>query len=281
MQDTMRSMQTHPTAPTTPATPAVPAAPNAPANDATGRLMEKFLKIQPLTFAGISKDSLLPVKWIKEMEKAFEFLGCNEEQKISCARYKLQQEVEAWWQITKPILAAAHSVLTWEIFKEAFFGNYFPTSVRKKKEIELMELVQGPRSMLKYQQKFEELFFFTPPHLNTDEAKAQKFKDGLRPFLATVMITYKAQGYLEVVQMAKRIEDKQRDTYLTNMGSSKRSVPFADKEYSKFPQPVYYSSASSQLQKGAIESSAPKPVYANPNIKAIEVPTSVASQEAK
>ncbi|XP_043705332.1 uncharacterized protein LOC122655180 [Telopea speciosissima] len=199
MQDTMWSMQIPPTTPATPVPPAVPAAPNAPANDATGRLMERFLKIQLLTFTGISRDSLLPVKWIKEMEKAFEFLGCNEEQKISYARYKLQQEAEAWWQITKPILAAAQPVLTWEIFKEAFFGNYFPTSVRKKKEVELMELVQGPRSVLEYQQKFEELFFFAPPHLNTNEAKPQKFEDGLRPSLATVMITYKTQGYSEVV----------------------------------------------------------------------------------
>ncbi|XP_043720970.1 uncharacterized protein LOC122668475 [Telopea speciosissima] len=296
LQTPMRTMLAPPTAPTTLATSAVPNAqatpaarvppmghliPDAPTNDATGRLMERFLKIQPLTFAGISKDSLLPVKWVKEMEKAFDFLGCNEEQKISCVRYKLQQKAEAWWQITKPILATAHPVLTWEIFKEAFFGNYFPTSTRKKKEVQLMELIQGLKSVLEYQQKFKELFFFAPPHLNTDEAKALKFEDGLRPSLATVMITHKAQGYSEVVQLAKRIEDKQRDTYLTNLGSGKRSVPFADREYCKILKLVYHSSASSQPQRGATESLTPKPMYANPNIKAIEAPTNVASQEAK
>ncbi|XP_043687569.1 uncharacterized protein LOC122638785 [Telopea speciosissima] len=108
----------------------------------------------------------------EEMEKAFKFLGCNDEQKLICAGYKLQYEAKAWWETTRPILEAAHPVLTWEIFKQAFFGNYFSTSVRKRKEVELAELTQGPKSVLEYQQKFEELFFFAPPHLNNDEAKS-------------------------------------------------------------------------------------------------------------
>ncbi|XP_043710481.1 uncharacterized protein LOC122659436 [Telopea speciosissima] len=164
-----------------PAATASPPPPVAPPNDTDGHMMERFLKMQPLCFAGITKDTLLPVKWVKEMEKAFEFLGYNEQQKLTCARYKLQYEAEAWWETTKPILQAAHPVLTWDIFKQAFFGNYFPTSVKKRKEVELDELTQGPKSVLQYQQKFEELFFFAPPHMGTDEAKAQKFEDGLRP----------------------------------------------------------------------------------------------------
>ncbi|XP_043710198.1 uncharacterized protein LOC122659114 [Telopea speciosissima] len=179
-QAAIRSIQTSQAAPATPAAPAVPPPP-APQQDTEGRMMERFLKMQPLTFAGTSKDNLLPVKWVKEMEKAFKFLGCNDQQKLICARYKLQYEAEAWWETTKPILQAEHAVLTWDIFKQAFFGNYFPTSVKKRKEIELAELVQGSKSVLEYQQKFEELFFFAPPHMGTDEAKAQKFEDGLRP----------------------------------------------------------------------------------------------------
>ncbi|XP_043714526.1 uncharacterized protein LOC122662885 [Telopea speciosissima] len=215
------------------------------------------------------------------MEKAFKFLGCTEEQKLTCAGYELQSEAEAWWETNRPILEAAHPVLTWEIFKQAFFGNYFPTSVRKKKEIELAELTQGPRSVLEYQQKFEELFFFAPPHLNTDEAKAQKFEDGLRPQIASIMTTRTTQGYSEVVQLAKRVEDKQRDAYQVNQGLGKRSVPFGDREYKKFSKPSYYSSAPSQSQKSDSKSSAPRPVYANPTIRAIEASIPAANQEAK
>ncbi|XP_043717654.1 uncharacterized protein LOC122665565 [Telopea speciosissima] len=162
----MRTMQAPPVAPTAPAAPILAIAPVVLANDANGRLMERFLKIQPLTFAGISKEPLQLVKWAKEMENAFEFFGCIEEQKVTHARYKVQHEAEVWWQITKPILAVAHPNLTWEIFKEAFFGIYFLSSVKKKKEIELAELTQGPKLVLEYQQKFEELFFCAlPPSL--------------------------------------------------------------------------------------------------------------------
>ncbi|XP_043725597.1 uncharacterized protein LOC122672163 [Telopea speciosissima] len=126
---------------------ATPPPPVAPSNDTDGRMMERFLKMQPLCFVGITKDTLLPVNWVKEMEKAFEFLGCNEQQKLTCTRYKHQYEAEAWWETIKPILQAAHPVLTWDIFKQAFFGNYFPTSVKKRKEVELAELTQGPKSV--------------------------------------------------------------------------------------------------------------------------------------
>ncbi|XP_043721170.1 uncharacterized protein LOC122668700 [Telopea speciosissima] len=278
-QAAIRSIQTSQAAPATPAAPAVPPPP-APQQDTEGRMMERFLKMQPLTFAGISKDTLLPVKWVKEMEKAFEFLGCNDQQKLICARYKLQYEAEAWWETTKPILQAAHLVLTWDIFKQAFFGNYFPTSVRKRKEIELAELVQGSKSVLEYQQKFEELFFFAPLHLGTDEAKAQKFEDGLRPQIASIMATRPTQGYSETVQTAKRVEDKQRDAYHVSQSSGKRATPFPDRGFNKYSRFSESSAVSSLPQRSESETSVTRPVYANPSTKVSDststAPSSVA-----
>ncbi|XP_043692983.1 uncharacterized protein LOC122643428 [Telopea speciosissima] len=233
--------------------------------------------MQPLTFAGISRDILLPVKWVKEMEKAFKFLGCNEEQKLICAGYKLQYEAEAWWETTRPILEAAHPVITWDIFKQAFFVNYFPTSVRKKKEIELAKLTQGPKSVLEYQQKYVELFFFAPPHLSDDEAKAQKFEDGLRPQIASIMATRPTQGYSETLQTAKKIEDKQRDAYHVSQSSGKRAAPFFDRGFSKFSKSFGSSVALAFPQKSQSKSTVSGPVYANPSTKATDAaaPTSV------
>ncbi|XP_043704860.1 uncharacterized protein LOC122654710 [Telopea speciosissima] len=233
------------------AVPAAPAVPPPPVqqHDTEGCMMERFLKMQPLTFAGISRDILLPVKWVKEMKKALKFLGCNEKQKLICAGYKLQYEAEAWWETTRPILEVAHPVITWDIFKQAFFANYFPTSVRKKKEIELAELTQGPKSVLEYQQKFEELFFFAPPYLSDDEAKAQKFEDGLRPQIVSIMATRPTQGYSETVQTAKKIEDKQRDAYHVSQSSGKRAAPFFDRGFSKFSKSSGSSAAPALPQK--------------------------------
>ncbi|XP_042481876.1 uncharacterized protein LOC122062355 [Macadamia integrifolia] len=61
-----------------------------------------------------------------------------------------------------------------------------------------MALVQGPRSMLEYQQQFEALYYFAPEHMNTDRAKAKKFIKGLRSSIGAI---------------AKSIEDKQREGY--------------------------------------------------------------------
>ncbi|XP_043694162.1 uncharacterized protein LOC122644853 [Telopea speciosissima] len=243
--------------------------------------MERFLKMQPLTFAGISKDTLLPVKWVKEMEKAFNFLGCNEQQKLTCAGYKLQYTAEAWWETTKPILQAVHPILTWDIFKQAFFGNYFPTSVKKRKEIELAELIQGSKSVLEYQQKFEELFFFAPPHMGTDEAKAQKFEDGLRPQIASIMATRPTQGYSETVQTAKKIEDKQRDAYHISQSSGKRATPFPDRGFNKFSKSSGPSAVSSLPQRSESEASVTKPVYANPSTKATDATAPSGAAEYK
>ncbi|XP_043710436.1 uncharacterized protein LOC122659390 [Telopea speciosissima] len=243
--------------------------------------MERFLKIQPLTFAGISRDTLQPVTWVKEMEKAFKFLGCTDEQKLICAGYKLQYEAEASWETTRPILEAAHPILTWEIFKQAFFANYFPTSVRKKKEIELVELPQGPKSVLEYQQKFEELFFFAPPHLNNDEPKAQKFEDGLRPQIASIMSTRTNQGYSETVQLAKRVEDKQRNAYHMSQASDKRATPFFDRGFSKFTRSSGPSTAPALPQRSESESSVSRPVYANPTTKAADAAAPVSTADFK
>ncbi|XP_043710279.1 uncharacterized protein LOC122659207 [Telopea speciosissima] len=217
--------------------------------------MERFLKIQPLTFGGVAKGALQPMRWVKEMEKAFEFLGCTEAQKLQCARYKLQHEAEAWWQTTKPILADAHPELTWELFKEEFFKNYFPSSVRRRKEVEFTELSQGPKSILEYQQMFEELFFFAPEHLKTDKAKARKFEDGLRPSIGHVMVAHKAQSYSEVVQTAKEIEDKQRENFAGQRGTGKRTMPFSDRKYNKFSRTPHYKSSSSQYRRKGARSS--------------------------
>ncbi|XP_043725753.1 uncharacterized protein LOC122672326 [Telopea speciosissima] len=254
-----------------PAAPAIPP-PCTHQNDTEGRMMERFLKMLPLTFAGINKDTLLPVKWVKEMEKAFNFLSCNEQQKLTCAGYRLQYEAEAWWETTKPILQAAHPVLTWEIFKQAFFGNYFPTSVKRKKEVELAELTQGPKSVLEYQQKFEELFFFAP-HMGTDEAKAQKFEDGLRPQIASIMATIPTQGYSETVQTAKKVEDKQRDAYHVGQSTGKRAAPYYDRGFSKFSKPSGSTASPSFPQRTQSESTVSGLVYANPNTKVTDVVT--------
>ncbi|XP_042485925.1 uncharacterized protein LOC122066176 [Macadamia integrifolia] len=161
----------------------------------------------------------------------------TEEQKLMCADYQLKNEANAWWKSTKPILVALQPNLTWEHFKVEFYNNYFPDSMRERKEIEFMELKQGSNSVLEYQQDFEKLFFFAPEHLKGDQAKVKRFEKGLRPTIGAMLVAQYLHNYAQVVQATKSIEDKQRENYHTIQG--KRTVA-----PSRFGKGTYSSAAS-------------------------------------
>ncbi|XP_042510891.1 uncharacterized protein LOC122086222 [Macadamia integrifolia] len=105
----------------------------------TSKLLENFQKYRPPYFSGVTYDPLAPTKWIG-VEKAFSVLGYNDEQKILCATYRLQNEAYALWNATRPILSATYPQPILDQFVEVFYGNYFPISVRDRKESELMAL---------------------------------------------------------------------------------------------------------------------------------------------
>ncbi|XP_043716302.1 uncharacterized protein LOC122664520 [Telopea speciosissima] len=173
------------------------------------KLTERFQKLNPSTFTKATTDLLYPAQWIRDMEGIFEVLRCTDEDKIRCAAFQFRGEVNSWWQSTKDNFRQLYPNPTWDQFTETFQGNYFPQSFRDQKEIEFMSLTQGPKSVLEYQQIFEELFYFAPKHMKPDGVKARKFEKGLRPSIISSKVLHNLPSYAEVVQAAKVIEDKQ------------------------------------------------------------------------
>ncbi|XP_043687664.1 uncharacterized protein LOC122638879 [Telopea speciosissima] len=110
------------------------------------------------------------------MEKTFTMIDCTKDCKIRCAVYMLKGETDDWLRLTEPNLVVTHPNLTWEQVKEAFFENYFPESYCERKAAEFIDVTQGSKSVLKYQQKFEELFHFAPIHLKDDVEKGKRFE---------------------------------------------------------------------------------------------------------
>ncbi|XP_042474827.1 uncharacterized protein LOC122056927 [Macadamia integrifolia] len=216
------------------------------------KVMETFQKFRPPYFCGITQDPLAPTKWVEGMEKAFKVMTLTEEQKLMCADYRLQNEANAWWKSTEPILVALQPNLTWEHFKMAFYNNYFPDSVRERKETEFMELKQGSNSVLEYQQDFEKLFFFAPENFKGDQAKAKRFEKGLKPTIGAVLVAQYLHSYAQVVQAAKSIEDKQKENYHAIQG--KRIVA-----PSRFGKGTYSSAASGQYKRPETGQAPPPP----------------------
>ncbi|XP_043717697.1 uncharacterized protein LOC122665607 [Telopea speciosissima] len=133
--------------------------------------------------------------WISASKKAFNVLKCTDVQKLICAGYELQNEAEAWWKATKPNLKTAHLNPIWEQFKEVFFKNYFPESFRERKEAEFSALVQGSKSVLDYQQRFEDLYHFSPEHPKGEVSKTKKFEKGLKPEIGSVLSVMDIRDY--------------------------------------------------------------------------------------
>ncbi|XP_043705407.1 uncharacterized protein LOC122655266 [Telopea speciosissima] len=151
--------------------------------------------------------------WIRDLERIFEVLQCNDTDKIRCATYQLQGHADAWWHSSKEHFLAKYPNATWAQFTEAFLENYFPRNIREKKEVEFMSLNQGSKSVLEYQQAFEEHFYFALEHMKAEGVKARRFERGLRASLSTSVVLHKYPTYAKVVQTAKMIEDQQRENH--------------------------------------------------------------------
>ena len=74
------------------------------------------------------------------MEKVFSVLAYTNHQKVAFATYMLEAEAEFWWNSLKWLIEESQTNISWEVFKDAFYQKYFPTSVQNAKELEFMQL---------------------------------------------------------------------------------------------------------------------------------------------
>ncbi|RVW27201.1 Transposon Tf2-2 polyprotein [Vitis vinifera] len=131
---------------------------------------DDFKKLGPPYFSGAT-DPTEAEAWILKMEKFFGVIDCSEEQKASYAAFMLDKEADHWWRMTRRLLED-QGPITWRQFREAFYKKYFPDSVRRQKLIA------------------------------TEEEKALKFQDGLKPYLKNKISILKLGVYSEVVDRA-------------------------------------------------------------------------------
>ncbi|KAJ4982228.1 hypothetical protein NE237_033065 [Protea cynaroides] len=142
------------------------------------RLVERFLKMKPKEFNGKPSDPLWPAHWIDEMERNFLMMTITEEEKVLCATFMLKGDAHHWWKSTRTYLLTKHALLTWAIYKEAFFEKYFPRSFKDSMEKEFLSLYQGQMSVDAYQQRYEELYFFAPLSMQEEDTKTRRFVTG-------------------------------------------------------------------------------------------------------
>lgn len=150
-------------------------------------------------------DPVVANTWIKEMEKAFELVQLGEDQKTVYASYFLKGDVIFWWETVQAL--EGNRIVTWNRFKELFLEKYFPKYMQTQMELKFLELKQGNMSVLEYEKKFTELSRFVNKYVHTDEEKAQRFQQGLEPWIRSRVSMFEINNYSGVVQKAAIIEN--------------------------------------------------------------------------
>ena len=181
---------------------------------------KSFQAVNPPEFKGTS-DPVVAQAWLKEMEKAFDLVGVEDDQKCKFASYYLKSEANYWWESVEPLEEVEG--LTWDRFKELFLEKYFPRYMQSQMELKFFELRQENSSVMEYERKFTELARFVPEYVNTNEKRAKRFQQGLRPWIRSKVAVFELSTYVVVVQKAMIIEGES-EQYNKERDSKKRKA---------------------------------------------------------
>ena len=144
---------------------------------------------------------------MRSLEKIFEFLECTDREKLICMPHQLIGEADRWWEeLRKTMTEEQYQDFTWANFKEELFERYIPLSFRLKKESEFRNLRQGKMSVTEYERKFCELARYAAAHVDTDERKARRLRDGLRPEIRTALASHGKLIYKDMLHRAMEVE---------------------------------------------------------------------------
>ena len=90
-----------------------------------------------------------------------------------------------------------------------FLDEYFLVVERRKKKQEFHDLKQKMMSVSQYVAKFNALARFAPGMVSTETERMDKFEEGLRPGLQSMMAAHPYKTYAKMVDGAKRAESQE------------------------------------------------------------------------
>ncbi|KAL5553334.1 hypothetical protein UlMin_040735 [Ulmus minor] len=172
-------------------------------------IFSEFKRLTLPTFEG-AIDPLKTEKWVTEMDKTFLVVRCTDAEKVDYAAYMLQEDAYDWWRMVKRQHENDTETFTWEMFKNEFFNQYFPKSVRREKEREFSKLEQGNKSVAEYEATFARLAKFAPDLVATEESRFKCFEEELRASIRQAVVPFEIATYSGVVNKVLLVERAQR-----------------------------------------------------------------------
>jgi hypothetical protein len=136
-----------------------------------------FLATHPLEFAETT-DLLKANHWLQLTECKFGLLHCFELQKTLFTTQQLYGSTSVWWATYTATLQDNHQV-SWNEFCKVFRKHHISAGIIRRKLLEFLHLKQGTDSVNEYIKKFNYLQQYGGYHVDTDERKANLFRNEL------------------------------------------------------------------------------------------------------
>jgi hypothetical protein len=108
--------------------------------------------------------------WLKTVEKKFQVVQCNNQERMLLASHQLVGPTADWWYA----YIEAHEepdTINWNEFKMAFCPHCVPQGAIKLKKKEFQDLKQGSTTVSEYVTRFTQLSRYAPNDVDTDEKK--------------------------------------------------------------------------------------------------------------
>jgi hypothetical protein len=166
------------------------------------------MKFKPPTFSG-STDPIVAENWIKAMERIFRIIQkkVSEEDKVNLATYMLENESMHWWETVQDRLGAGKGI-EWSEFKTQFLAKHFPKTFRYQLERDFINLTQEDKSILQYEQEFNQLSRYAPTLVSDEAAKIRRFIEGLIPSIRRMVAVLDVGSFRQAVDLASVCESE-------------------------------------------------------------------------
>ena len=125
---------------------------------------ERFMKRNPPVFEG-TVDPAMAEEWVSMIERIFEFVQFEDEEKVKCVVYILRKDAKIWWEEVMKSRDVAS--MTWAEFLREFNSKYHSQSVINSKVMKFTRLQQGNLSVLEYVRQFDQLSRYAPDMIQT------------------------------------------------------------------------------------------------------------------
>ncbi|XP_012477508.1 uncharacterized protein LOC105793125 [Gossypium raimondii] len=146
--------------------------------------------------------------WLEATERIMNDIDCTPEQKLKGSASLLRDEAYQWWLSIEE--GTQSDLLNWDYFKTTFQGKYMGASYVDARRRELMNIIQGDRSMAEYETEFLRLSRYARGMVASEYEKCVHFEDGLRDSLRILIALQREREFSVLVEKAKIVEEVKR-----------------------------------------------------------------------